>query len=36
MDDYLAKPIDGRVVLALLRRYLRDRGLNAANEEEGA
>ena len=36
MDDYLAKPIDGRAVLALLRRYLRDRSLIAANEEEGA
>ena len=32
MDDYLAKPIDGRAVLALLRRFLRDRSAPADGE----
>ena len=34
MDDYLAKPIDGRAVLALLRRFLRDRSAPADSEGE--
>ncbi|MBP8037824.1 MAG: response regulator, partial [Desulfobulbus sp.] len=34
MDDYLAKPIDGRAVLALLRRFLRDRSAPAGGEGE--
>ena len=33
MDDYLAKPIDGRAVLALLRRFLRER--SAPTDSEG-
>lgn len=36
MDDYLAKPIDGRTVLAMLRRFLRERSAGADGEEEGS